>query len=125
MSTKVEGQNYRLDPLKWIIITVLIAVGVFGNWYLATTANISVFYRVLGLLLLAVIAIFIGLKTQKGQNFFNLVKSARAEIRKVVWPTRQETKQTTLIVVVVVLITALILWGLDALFGWLISLIVG
>lgn len=125
MSTKVENQNYRLDPLKWIIVTVLIAVGVFGNWYLATTANISVFYRVLGLLLLAALAIFIGLKTQKGQSFFNLAKSARAEIRKVVWPTRQETKQTTLIVVVVVLITALILWGLDTLFGWLISLIVG
>lgn len=125
MSTKVENQNYRLDPLKWIIVTVLIAVGVFGNWYLATTANISVFYRVVGLLVLAVLAIFIGLKTQKGQGFFNLAKSARAEIRKVVWPTRQETKQTTLIVVVVVLITALVLWGLDTLFGWLISLIIG
>ncbi|TIR54961.1 MAG: preprotein translocase subunit SecE, partial [Mesorhizobium sp.] len=47
------------------------------------------------------------------------------EIRKVVWPTRQETTQTTLIVVAVVLVMALLLWGLDSLLGWLVSLIVG
>lgn len=124
MSTKVETQSYRLDPLKWIIVTILVVAGVAGNWYLASI-NISIFYRVVGLLVLAALAIFVGLKTQKGQIFFALLKSARAEIRKVVWPTRQETKQTTLIVVVVVFITALILWGLDTLFGWLVSLIVG
>jgi preprotein translocase subunit SecE len=54
-----------------------------------------------------------------------LAKEARVEIRKVVWPTRQETTQTTLIVVAVVLVMALVLWGLDSLLGWLISLIVG
>ena len=49
----------------------------------------------------------------------------RSEIRKVVWPTRQETTQTTLIVVAVVLVMALLLWGLDSLLGWLVSMIVG
>ncbi|WP_438504165.1 preprotein translocase subunit SecE [Acinetobacter towneri] len=53
------------------------------------------------------------------------MKEARVEIRKVVWPTRQETMQTTLIVVAVVLVMALLLWGLDSLLGWLVSLIVG
>ena len=61
----------------------------------------------------------------KGQAFFALAKEARAEIRKVVWPTRQETTQTTLIVVAVVLVMALLLWGLDTLLGWLVSMIVG
>lgn len=124
MNTKVETQNYRLDPLKWIFIAILIAVGVVGNWYFASI-QLSIFYRVLGLIVLAAIAIFVGMKTKKGQAIFSLLKSSRAEMRKVVWPSRQETKQTTLIVVVVVLITALILWGLDTLFGWLVSLIVG
>jgi preprotein translocase subunit SecE len=54
-----------------------------------------------------------------------LLKEARGEIRKVVWPTRQETTQTTLIVVVVVLVMALLLWGLDSLLGWLVSMVVG
>lgn len=124
MNTKVEAQNYRLDPLKWITIAILIAVGVVGNWYFASI-GLSIFYRVVGLIVLTAIALFIGVKTQKGQAVFALLKSSRAEMRKVVWPSRQETKQTTLIVVVVVLITALILWGLDTLFGWLVSLIVG
>ncbi|MGB2103151.1 MAG: preprotein translocase subunit SecE, partial [Luminiphilus sp.] len=54
-----------------------------------------------------------------------LVKGSRMEIRKVVWPTRQETTQTTLIVFVFVIITGLILWGLDSVLGWLASLILG
>lgn len=122
MNTKVEAQSYRLDPLKWIAVAIIIVAGVVGNWYFQSQ---PLFYRVVGLLVLAAAAIFIAITTQKGQSFFSLLKSSRAEIRKVVWPTRQETKQTTFIVVVVVLITALILWGLDTLFGWLVSLIVG
>jgi len=63
--------------------------------------------------------------TQKGGDFLTLVKGSRTEIRKVVWPTRQETTQTTLIVFVFVIITGLILWGLDSVLGWLASLILG
>ena len=66
-----------------------------------------------------------GPATAKGQAFFSLAKEARVEIRKVVWPSRQETTQTTLIVVAVVLVMALLLWGLDSLLGWLVSMIVG
>ena len=65
------------------------------------------------------------LLTQKGGDFLTLVKGSRTEIRKVVWPTRQETTQTTLIVFVFVIITGLILWGLDSVLGWLASLILG
>ena len=65
------------------------------------------------------------LQTSKGRSFFVLLKEARVEIRKVVWPTRQETTQTTLIVVAVVLVMALLLWGLDSLLGWLVSMVVG
>ncbi|WP_371358307.1 preprotein translocase subunit SecE, partial [Salmonella sp. E393-2] len=82
-------------------------------------------YRVLGILVLAVIAAFLALQTAKGQAFFSPAKEARVEIRKVVWPSRQETTQTTLIVVAVVLVMALLLWGLDSLLGWLVSMIVG
>ena len=50
-----------------------------------------------------------------------MLKEARVELRKVIWPTRVETGQTTAIVVVVVLIVALILWALDSLFAWIIA----
>ncbi|MDR6677949.1 preprotein translocase subunit SecE [Pseudomonas oryzihabitans] len=122
MSIKAEAKESRFDALKWLVVVVLVVVGVVANHYFAAQ---SILYRVIGLLVLAAIAAFIVLQTVKGQAFFGLLKDARTEIRKVVWPTRQETTQTTLIVVAVVLVMALLLWGLDSLLGWLVSTIVG
>ncbi|MGP0147318.1 preprotein translocase subunit SecE [Pseudomonas oryzihabitans] len=122
MSIKAEAKESRFDALKWLAVVVLVAVGVVANHYFAAQ---SILYRVVGLLVLAAIAAFVALQTAKGQAFFGLLKDARTEIRKVVWPTRQETTQTTLIVVAVVLVMALLLWGLDSLLGWLVSTIVG
>jgi|SRR5471030_133190 len=122
MTPKAEAQDSRFDLLKWLLVVVLVVVGVVGNQYYSAQ---PILYRVLVLLAIAAAAAFVGLQTGKGKAFFVLAKEARAEIRKVVWPTRQETTQTTLIVVAVVLVMALLLWGLDSLLGWLVSLIVG
>ena len=112
----------RLDNVKWALVAVIVAAGVYGNSYFADE---SLLYRVLGLLALAVVAGFIALRTAQGAAFWTLVRESRVEIRKVVWPTRQEAVQTTLIVVAFVLLVALILWGLDGLLGWLVSLVIG
>ena len=122
MNAKAEAKDSRFDLVKWLLVAALVVVGVVGNQYFAGE---PVLYRVLALLALAVVAGFVALQTVKGRSFYALTKEARLEIRKVVWPTRQETTQTTLIVVVVVLIMALLLWGLDSLLGWLVSMIVG
>ncbi|GID06540.1 preprotein translocase subunit SecE [Pseudomonas sp. 008] len=122
MTPKAEAQGSRFDLLKWLVVVALVIVGVVGNQYYSAS---PILYRVLALLVIATVAAFVGLQTVKGKSFFVLVKEARTEIRKVVWPTRQETTQTTLIVVAVVLVMALLLWGLDSLLGWLVSLIVG
>ena len=122
MNAKAENKDSRLDILKWSAAAILAAVAVVGNQYFSAE---PLLYRVLGIVVLAVAASFVALQTAKGGAFFALVKEARTEIRKVVWPTRQETTQTTLIVVAVVLVMALLLWGLDSLLGWLVSLIVG
>ena len=84
-----------------------------------------VLYRAIALVVLALVAGFVALQTSKGKAFWSLLKEARIEIRKVVWPTRQETAQTTMIVVAVVLVMALILWGLDSLLGWIVSQFIG
>ena len=122
MNAKAESKDSRHDIAKWSAVAVLVAVAVVGNQYFAAE---PILYRVLVIVVLAVAAGFLALQTVKGGAFFALVKDARAEMRKVVWPTRQETTQTTLIVVAVVLVMALLLWGLDSLLGWLVSLIVG
>ena len=122
MNAKAEAKDSRLDVVKWLLVAIVVVVGVVANQYYSAQ---PLFYRVLGILVLAGVAGFVALQTVKGRAFFVLAKEARAEIRKVVWPTRQETTQTTMIVVAVVLLMALLLWGLDSLLGWLVSMIVG
>ncbi|CDF81976.1 Conserved hypothetical membrane protein [Pseudomonas knackmussii B13] len=122
MNAKAEAKDSRLDVVKWLLVAVVVVIGVVANQYYSAQ---PLFYRVLGILVLAGVAGFVALQTVKGRAFFTLAKEARAEIRKVVWPTRQETTQTTMIVVAVVLLMALLLWGLDSLLGWLVSMIVG
>lgn len=122
MNVKAEAKDSRFDLVKWLVVAALVVVGVVGNQYFSAE---PILYRVLGLIVLGGVAAFVALQTARGQAFTVLLKEARVEIRKVVWPTRQETTQTTLIVVAVVLVMALLLWGLDSLLGWLVSLIVG
>ena len=117
-----EAAASRLDSLKWGVVLALVAGGVYGNSFYADQ---PILYRVIALLVLALVAGWVASLTQKGGEFLALVKGSRTEIRKVVWPTRQETTQTTLIVFVFVIITGLILWGLDSVLGWLASLILG
>ena len=122
MNVKAEAKDSRFDLLKWLVVAALVIAGVFGNQYFSAE---PILYRVLALLVVAALAGVIALQTAKGKAFWVLAKEARVEIRKVVWPTRQETTQTTLIVVAVVLVMSLLLWGVDSLLGWLVSLIVG
>ncbi|WP_445939158.1 preprotein translocase subunit SecE [Pseudomonas sp.] len=122
MNVKAEAKDSRFDLLKWLVVAALVIAGVVGNQYFSAE---PILYRVLALLVVAVLAGVIALQTAKGKAFWVLAKEARVEIRKVVWPTRQETTQTTLIVVAVVLVMSLLLWGVDSLLGWLVSLIVG
>ncbi len=122
MNAKVEKESGALDGIKWLLVFLLVAAGVVGNYYYSAE---SLLYRVLALLALGALAVFVALQTEKGKRFSALVSEARTEIRKVVWPTRQELTQTTLIVVVFVLFVALILWGADSLIGWIVSLVIG
>jgi len=114
----VETTAGKFDAAKWTVVIALVAVAVVGNSYYADQ---SLLYRVLGILAISVVAGLVALQTVKGAAFWTLVKGSRTEIRKVVWPTRQETIQTTMIVVAFVILMALLLWGMDAFFGWLVS----
>ena len=70
-------------------------------------------------------AVAIALKTERGAETLEFMQGARTELRKVVWPTRAETTQTTLIVIAMVVIMGLLLWLLDVLLLWLVRLITG
>jgi preprotein translocase subunit SecE len=121
-TTKEAQQGSGLDGLKWTVVAALVAAGVVGNaWF----SEESLLYRVLALVAIALVAALVGVQTSQGHAFWELMKDARVEIRKVVWPTRQETTQTTLIVLALVFVVALILWGLDSLLGLVVSAVIG
>ena len=123
LSTNTEiSASSTLDWLKWLVVIALLGGGVYGNWYFQDE---SLLIRVIGLLAGAVVAVFIAIQTERGRNTWNLMKEARSEIRRVVWPSNQETTQTTLVVMVLVLVFALILWGLDSLLSWIVSSVIG
>ena len=121
-SSKEIEIGASLDWLKWGLVGIIVALAVYANWYYQEQ---SLFLRVLGLLIAGAAAFLIAVKTEKGNAAWNLIKEARSEIRRVVWPTNNETTQTTLVVIVMVFIFSLILWGLDSLLSWLVSSLIG
>ena len=111
-------QNY----FRWSVGLFLIAIAVYGNSYYSLE---PLLYRVLGVLVLLALSTVILLTTVEGNEGLKLILESRTEIRRVVWPSRPETTQTTLIVIVAITIAGLILWGLDSLFGWTTASLLG
>lgn len=122
MNAQVGSQNTALDVIKWVLVAALVVAVIGGNFYFG---NEPLEFRVLGVVAGSLVAIGIALTTARGRNVNRLRKEAWTEVRKVVWPTRQETMQTTLVVIGVVLLVALILWGIDSLLGWAVSAVIG
>lgn len=123
MNAKVDAAEFRLDPLKWLLVAVLVLGGAFANAYYGS--QVALLYRVLALVVVGAMAVFVVINTEKGSALVSLLKASQLEVRKVVWPSRQETVQTTLIVVAVIIVMAIILWLLDMGLGYIASLIIG
>ena len=119
-SSKNNASN--LDAFKWILASLFALTGIVGFYIFA---SYPLLYRVIGLLLGMITGAFFALSTTKGQELKMLMHNTRVEVRKMVWASRAETIQTTLVVFVVVLIMALFLWLLDRLLGYLVQLLLG
>jgi preprotein translocase subunit SecE len=111
MVAKAETEvSNKLDTFKLVIAIAALLAGIGGFYYYA---DASLLYRVLGLVAVVMVAAGIALTTVTGHAILSFGREARAEVRKVVWPTRQETVQTTLMVVVAVIILGIFLWLID------------
>ena len=111
------------EKLRWWLAIAAVIGGVAGNLYfedeLAPVLRVLILFG--GILLGALIAT----TTQKGKNFFAFVKSSNIERQKIVWPTRNETLQTTMVVIVVVIIIGIFLSLVDFFFSWLVGYFFG
>ena len=121
MNNKADSSN-RLDPLLWLVVIAIVLTGVYANTLFVA---VNVLIRAVVGIVVAAVAVALALQTTRGKATWELAKEARIEVRKVIWPTREETIQTTLIVVVVVIVVGFLLWVLDSTLSWGIQAIIG
>ena len=119
---RIESSLSQADIVRWAVVAALLVTGVAGFYYFADQALL---YRVLGLVALFAAAAAVATGSAHGQRFLGFMREARAEVRKMVWATRAETLQTSLVVFAAVIVMALFLWLLDRLLSWGISLFLG
>ncbi len=122
MGVSVETSSGIPDQLKWSTVAVLLAGSVVAFYYFGDQ---SLLLRVIGLIVVGGVAAAVALQTERGREAWEFMRESRTELRKVVWPTRKETLQTTLIVIAVVALTAVILWIFDGILAWIVRLLLG
>jgi len=110
MDTKIDTEHAAFDTLKLLAAGAVLLGGIFGYYYYS---DVSVLVRAIGVLLTLGVSTVIALQSIRGQVFVRFVQGARVELRKVVWPTREETIQTTITVLVFALIMGVFFWLLD------------
>jgi preprotein translocase subunit SecE len=122
METRVEEQPTIVDTAKLALAIVIVLAGLVAYYYFGDT---SALLRTLGVLLALALAAVVALTSLQGRTLWKFVQGARVELSKVVWPTREETIQTTLVVLVVALFGGVFFWLLDMFLLWLTTRITG
>ena len=117
-------QNTRknINTLAWSAIITLAAVGVFANSYFS---DVALALRLAVWIVLVCIVIGLAALTTQGKRFWSFSKDARMELRKVVWPTKDETIKTTMVIAGLVVVMAIIMWGVDSILLWMIGWLTG
>jgi preprotein translocase subunit SecE len=122
-NTEVKADaNLPLDILKWVGVIALLGAAFAGNYYYRAEA---LSLRLIGWLVAGLMTAALASTTLIGRRFVGFANDAKNELRKVVWPTRQEAIQTTIVVLALVVLVGLILWGVDSFLFWTIGYLTG
>src|SRR5690606_42092866 len=123
VNTQAEaGESGVLDILKLLVAGALVLGGLFAYYYYPAW---PLPVRVLCVLGGTIAGVGVGLTSTQGRRLWAFIQGSRIEIRKVVWPTREETTQTAIAVFVFTLVMAVFFWGLDAFLLWVTKTLVG
>ena len=116
MTEQVQEAPRGGDVLKLMAAALIVVAGFVAFYYFG---NFPVWARWLMVLVALVAGSFVALQSAQGVQFWQFVQSSRIELRKVVWPSKDESWKLTLLVFVVVVILAVFFWILDSALGWL------
>ena len=120
MNAQAEQVTSVADVVKLVLSPLLIVLGVVAFYHFS---DLLLIYRILGLVVVVAVSVGIMFTTDKGQAVWQFVLESKQEVRRVVWPTRDETVRTTLLVFAMVFIVGLILWLLDMFLFWAVQLL--
>jgi len=124
MNAQTEtSQSGLLDILKLLIAAAAIVGGLYS--FYAFEFELALPLRVLIVLGGTGLSITIAMTSTQGQRLWAFIQGSRVEIRKVVWPTKQETTHTAIAVFVFTLVMAVFFWLLDSGLFWLTRQFVG
>ncbi len=110
MNTKVESTPGPLDLVKLVLAAAILLGGIVGYYWFEEE---SLLLRVVGVLVAFGLGVLVAFQSMQGKTLWRFIQGSRVELRKVIWPTNQETMQTTLTVLVFTLIMAVFFWLLD------------
>ena len=119
---QVQHPDGPLDTLKLIAAVALVIAGIAAFYVMGERAD---WQRWLAMVAGLALGILVFVTSGVGRRFWAFVLDSRIELRKVVWPSRQETMQTTLVVMAFVAIAGMFFWGLDVLLTWLTNKLTG
>jgi preprotein translocase subunit SecE len=122
MDTKVDTEPTALDTIKLLLAVVILLGSIFGYYYYA---NESALLRAVGVLIAFAVAVWVAFQSAQGRTLWRFIQGSRVELRKVVWPTREETIQTTIVVIVFALIMGVFFWLLDLSLLWITGMVTG
>lgn len=108
---KNQAKSNGKDILKWFLVAGFLVAGFFVNNHFS---DLALSLRAAGWIVLTCGTVFLAITTTNGQVFWRFLKASKQELRKVVWPSRQEAMQTTMLVIGLVALMALILWAVDS-----------
>ncbi len=120
--TQETSESGFLDIIKLLLAAGVLVGGLYSSYYFL---EVSLPLRVLMVLGGTAAGITVGMTSTQGQRLWAFIQGARIEIRKVVWPTKQETTQTSIAVFIFTFIMAMFFWGLDSFLLWLTRTLVG
>jgi preprotein translocase subunit SecE len=119
--TETSGPGV-LDLIKILLAVGLIVAGV-GAYYFFPDASVAL--RAVGVVVSVALAIAVFMSTVRGQELWAFIQSSRVELRKVVWPTKNETVQTAIAVIIFTIVMAIFFWVLDKFLFWATRLLTG
>ncbi|MDD2864744.1 MAG: preprotein translocase subunit SecE [Methylococcales bacterium] len=122
MNTQAEASTNVFDVVKQVFSVVFVIAGIAAFYHFS---DVKLIYRVLGLLAVSGGVVAMLATTAWGHTITAFVADSKIEVRKIVWPTRDETTRTTLLVFAMVSIVSLVLWLLDTFLFWGVRLLTG